>query len=265
MRPTWVTACLVTVLSIVIWPVVNGCFSPTVMPAVLPLLLIAITVTESISYISPSVAGLTLGVTYVPEGAEEDANGKKNKHNSTMSSGKNTQDVYAVALAYESRFGDVTLTSDIGWATMDTAADTTSPSDDRLDGQQEAQAGLSLGYAGVTVGGGYRVIKQDHTGDNARDRQKRSWEAGVGYRTGPYGVAIAYAQTRDNSGRSDGSAKIHLDRTSVTQLTAEYAMGPGVLLVGGVGHVAFDTEGKDLTAAHENSGWVAATGLSLSF
>lgn len=211
---------------------------------------------ESISYISPSFAGFTLGATYVPEGAD----GKK--HDSTMPHANNTQDMYAVALAYENRFGGLTVASDVGWATLDTEA--AGVAANRFDGQQEVQAGLNLGYAGVTVGGGYRLIKKDYTGSAAQDRQVRSWEAGVGYRTGPYGVAIAHAQTRANFTESS-LTNIDLERTNTTQLTAEYAMGPGVLLVGGVGHVQFETEGQNITAAHENSGWVAATGLSLSF
>ena len=217
---------------------------------------------ESISYISPSFAGFTLGATYVPEGAD----GKK--HDSEMPHDSNTQDVYAIALAYENRFGGLTVASDVGWATLDTKPD--SSTTNRFDGQQEVQAGLNLGYAGVTVGGGYRLIKRDYTGSAAQDRQVRSWEAGVGYRTGPYGVAIAHAQTRADfteatvTGLGIG-VTVDVERTNTTQLTAEYAMGPGVLLVGGVGHVQFETEGQNITAKHENSGWVAATGLSLSF
>lgn len=41
-------------------------------------------------------------------------------------------------------------------------------------------------------------------------------------------------------------------------------MGPGVMLVGGVGHVKFEKKGST-AAIDKNSGWVAATGLSLAF
>ena len=96
--------------------------------------------------------------------------------------------------------------------------------------------------------------------------ESSAWEAGVGYKTGPYGVALAYLSTSQGKIKGQG-VKFSPYETRAVQLTAEYTLSPGIMLVGGVGHVSF--EGKDANkktpAALKNEGWVAATGLSLAF
>ncbi|NKD77720.1 porin [Haematospirillum sp. H1815] len=212
---------------------------------------------ESISYVSPSVAGFTFGASYVPDGTEKDDAGKKLKHNPTQPNGTNTMEMYGAGIGYENNFGGLDLKADIGWATADS---------DAVDSHNEYQAGLQMSYSGVIVGGGYRLIegkKADKTKDNVH---ATSWEAGVGYNNGPYGVAIAYANTRVDDGDGyDATTKTNdVNNTRTVQLTSEYKMGPGVMLVGGVGHVKFEKKGSTV-AIDKNSGWVAATGLSLAF
>lgn len=205
---------------------------------------------ESISYISPSVAGLTFGASYVPDGTS----GKK--HDATQPNGTNTMEMYGAGIGYENSFGGLGVKADIGWATADTNGKT-------ADSHNEYQAGLQLLHSGVIVGGGYRLIDTKNVDRKENGAHATSWEAGVGYNNGPYGVALAYAATRWDE---DSSVAEHKDnsRTRTIQLTSEYQMGPGIMLVGGVGHVKFEKKGS-AEAIDKNSGWVAATGLSLSF
>ncbi|WP_245183132.1 MULTISPECIES: porin [unclassified Haematospirillum] len=115
---------------------------------------------ESISYVSPSVVGFTFGASYVPDGTEKDAAGKKLKHNPTQPNGTNTMEMYGAGIGYEDNFGGLDVKADIGWATAD---------NDAVDSHNEYQAGLQMSYSGVIVGGGYRLIegkKADKTKDN---------------------------------------------------------------------------------------------------
>ncbi|NKD77044.1 porin [Haematospirillum sp. H1815] len=230
---------------------------------------------ESISYLTPAIAGFTLGATYVP-----DADQGRNKADQPL--GSNTLDAYGVGLAYAGKFGDLGINADIGWLTGDHPT---------ADSHNEYQAGLHLSYGGFMIGGGYRLIDQDYstaTGTPATDSTKvitsdaDAWEVGVGYKSGPYGIALGYTETSVDKKRNivavtsgiAATASSGKDKTRIVQLTSEYTMGPGVMLVGGLGYAKYDDKtisgnAAGLTADQrklgKNSGWVAVTGLSLAF
>lgn len=233
--------------------------------------------TESISYLSPSIAGFTLGASYIP-----DVNQKK--HDEKQPTGRKIARAYGFGLGYANDFGGVGLQADIGWLNggsklkaeellmVDDDGDVLSRMQSK--GRNEYQAGLSLSYSGVTVGGGYHMIKEkvgltDAAGmDEVKGSLDHSaWEAGVGYKTGPYGIAVSYLDLKQAELDLKGDLKKDSTkgrRSRAVQLTSEYTMGPGVMLVGGVGYTKF--EDKDSKAASDrNKGWVAVTGLSLAF
>ncbi|NKD55585.1 MULTISPECIES: porin [unclassified Haematospirillum] len=230
---------------------------------------------ESISYLTPSIAGFMLGATYIPDAAQG-----RNKADQPF--GSNTLDAYGVGLAYAGKFGDLGVNADIGWLTGDQPT---------ADSHNEYQAGLSLSYGGFMIGGGYRLIDQDYSktaGTPAANKVVTSdadaWEVGVGYKSGPYGIALGYTETSIDKKRNInitalGTSALALDgetsgkdKTRIVQLTSEYTMGPGVMLVGGLGYAKYDDRtvtkapiGADNQKLGKNSGWVAVTGLSLAF
>ncbi|NKD44589.1 porin [Haematospirillum jordaniae] len=229
---------------------------------------------ESISYLTPAIAGFTLGATYVPDA-------KQGRNKADQPFGKNTLDAYGVGLAYAGKFGDLGVNADIGWLTGDHPD---------ADSHNEYQAGLHLSYGGFMIGGGYRLIDQDYstaTGTPAATSTKvvtsdaDAWEVGVGYKSGPYGIALGYTETSIDKKRNittttpviASTASSGKDKTRIVQLTSEYTMGPGVMLVGGLGYAKYDDKtisgNAGLTADQrklgKNSGWVAVTGLSLAF
>ncbi|NKD77045.1 porin [Haematospirillum sp. H1815] len=226
--------------------------------------------TESISYLSPSIAGFTLGASYVP-----DVNQKK--HDEKQPTGKKIARAYGVGLGYANDFGGVGLQADIGWLNGGSklkAEDLTIGTNTVTSkGRNEYQAGLSLSYSGVTVGGGYHMIKEKLGVTTAANKEVKgsldhsAWEAGVGYKTGPYGIAVSYLDLKQADLGLKGDLKSESmkgRRSRAVQLTSEYTMGPGVMLVGGVGYTKFeDKDSKE--ASDRNKGWVAVTGLSLAF
>lgn len=199
---------------------------------------------ESISYISPAFAGFTFGASYVPSVA----NGE-NVATQPLDANTAVSDAYGVGLAYKGDIGAVSVSADIGWLTADPA--------NTVDSHHEYSAGLNVGYAGFIVGGAYRKVDREAP-NAAPDLNARIWEAGVSYETGPYGVSLNYVQG------SQDVANAQADKVTYFELAGEYKMGPGVSLVGGLSHVKFDQEGSASTG-EDNDGWVAATGLSLTF
>ncbi|NKD86039.1 porin [Haematospirillum jordaniae] len=226
--------------------------------------------TESISYLSPSIAGFTLGASYIP-----DTNQKK--HDEKQPTGKKIARAYGVGLGYANTFGGVGVQADIGWlnggSKLKAEELAMNGATAKSKGRNEYQAGLSLSYSGVTVGGGYHMIKEKLGVDTGANKEVKgsfdhsAWEAGIGYKTGPFGIAVSYLDLK----QADLDLKDELKtygqkgrRSRAVQLTSEYTMGPGVMLVGGVGYTKF--EDKDSTKASDrNKGWVAVTGLSLAF
>lgn len=199
---------------------------------------------ESFSYISPAFAGFTFGASYVPS-----VNNGENVATTPLDPRTAVSDAYGVGLGYKGEFGGVALSADIGWLTADPDA--------TINSHNEYQAGLNVGYAGFTVGGGYRLVKRDAPG-TSQDPDAQIWEIGASYETGPYGVSLNYIKGNQEVANSSD------DELTYVELAGEYKMGPGVSLVGGVTHISFDQQGTAATGA-DNDGWVVATGLSLSF
>lgn len=206
---------------------------------------------EAISYISPSFAGFTFGASYVPSvSGGDDAPGAPTTADTAVS------DAYGVGVGYAGKFGDVTVGADIGWLTADTG--------NNVDSRDEYQAGLKFGYAGFEIGGAYRAIQQDGIAGR-KDQDGRVWEAGVSYKTGPYGISLTYLDATQEQDQTVAQ-NIGDDESKAWQLSTSYNMGPGVDLVGGLAYVSFDSDAAQAAnGANQNDGWVAATGLSLTF
>ncbi|SIS54843.1 porin [Insolitispirillum peregrinum] len=229
---------------------------------------------ESISYISPAIAGFTFGASYVP-----DVNGDDNPAQpSSLPAAAGSNEGYGVGLAWDGELSGVTIGVEGGYLWADAGPNTTSTANVNgayNAGREEWQLGAQIGYAGFSFGGAYRDISQDRkaangltlAGQGLRDEVNgRAWEVGAAYKTGPYGVSLSYL----DSSMENSERNVSDDSMKIWELAGEYTMGPGVALVAGVGHVDFENgvaAGSNSTVvnSNENSGWVVATGLSLTF
>jgi hypothetical protein len=236
---------------------------------------------ESLSYISPAIMGFTFGASYVP-----DINGDDNAAQPAQAIGAATtgsNEAYGAGLMWNGEIGAVSVGVEGGYLWADVGGNvTTNPAtgvgvnNSFNGGREEWQAGTTVGYAGFKLGGAYRDIKVDRkatSGTSLAALDQRSevngsaWELGASYTTGPYGVSLSYFNSQmENTGLNTSD-----DTIEAWELAGQYAMGPGVSLVGGVGYVDFQNgqtkgTGNVITAnSNQNSGWVVATGLSLSF
>ena len=196
----------------------------------------------SVSYISPSLAGFSLGLTWTPSpnGALQ-ANTVASNHNQ-----------YEAAIAYNGEFGGVAIGADIAYIGESGADDNNISTTD----QAAWRGGLVLGYAGFEVGGSY-LRTDDNDGTRGDDREV--WNAGIGYSTGPYGVSITYtASTLDYaSGDKDKLYSVYLGGT--------YEMGPGVTLVGGLFHAEAERDLANAADPEDVDAMGAVVGLQLEF
>ncbi len=198
---------------------------------------------EKITYIMPSFAGFTAGVSYTP--------GLDNIHahvQSPMLDDAVLTDLVGVGVAYNNSFGGVGVKLSGGYevATDNSAA---------ISEHEEFSVGAQFGFAGFTLGGSYNKLSQEDAAGDDFLMDGRVWTAGIQYATGPAAISFAYMDTKHEGSAADPEE----NEGQVYQVSGKYNMGPGVDAVATIGHADFETEAGD------NDGWAAFGGLSLAF
>jgi outer membrane protein OmpU len=210
---------------------------------------------EKITYVAPTFYGLTLGGSYIPNATSEDNRGVVA-----------ALETYGVGALYANTFGGVDVKVSAGWVTYDlNSSHKTS---------NEYSTGAQLSYKGFTVGGSYRNRGDNQAGGNyvstpnsatvlTSSNQGTAWDAGIQYASGPWAVSFVYFQS-DVEGLLSNKDD---DQFTVYQVSAKYALGPGVDALATIGHAEYDDESADTAAnnANHNKGWAVMTGLGLAF
>ncbi|MBI2235685.1 MAG: porin [Magnetospirillum sp.] len=215
--------------------------------------------TEKLTYVTPAFHGLTLGASYIPNLGAEDSRGVQ----------RNDTEVFGAGALYDNTYGDLGVKVSAGYITYDVnPADSTSNTTDR---SHEWSVGTQLSYAGVTVGGAYRRLQTNFeamgtssSNTNGSNTSTSSiagsiWDAGIQYAAGPYAVSFVYINSKAAGTRTVAGD----DEMEVYQVSGKYALGPGVDVLGTIGHADFKDE--TTLASNNNKGWAVMTGLSLTF
>jgi predicted porin len=252
----------------------HGVNSPTILAANIPAGSILGTPTtyldnsgdfEKLTYFTPRMSGFQLGVSYTPSGCEEGdaATGPTRcggsyagMQRSGASASGRLEDGFDIAANYVRTIGGVDVALYAAYARMAAALSTAS-----FDDNTQWGAGASLGYAGFTLGGGYKKSSNRY---GARDVDQRDWNVGLAYATGPWTLGVQYhdAKAEDPLGNA-GSAGQEDEYTGVS-LGAMYELGPGIKLYGGVQY--FDWSSNITTAPKpENEAWDFVIGTRLDF
>jgi predicted porin len=201
---------------------------------------------EKIIWFSPRIAGFQLGLSYAPDNNSNQAGSIPNFDNTAGAQ----EDVFSVGLNFVETFSDIDVAVSAGYLQGSTEANNATGN---ADDQEDFSAGLNVGFAGFTVGASVRL-----TNSGLNNGDATYWDAGVTYSTGPLTVGFTYLQGVAEDPNSGGD-----DETNQAAITANYNIGPGVDLWGGVKY--FDYE-DDLGAdANENEGVIVAIGSSISF
>ncbi len=196
-----------------------------------------------VGYISPKLAGLQLGLTYVPNIGTLGTNSRS----STAATHH-----WDVTLAYTREFQGLSVGLDSGFAHQDAR--------DRLEVHNDLSAwnvGFKIGYAGFTLGASF--IETQRPGQHADDSY--TWNAGLGYTNGPWGVSYTYYQERRRGAHTIDSRN---EMFRANLVSGKYALGPGVTLKLSVFHGRFSVYNRDVD--HLNTwGYGLVSGLDVNF
>jgi outer membrane protein OmpU len=214
---------------------------------------------DKITYVAPTFYGLTVGATYVPN-AGEDNQRVYGGAAASGAAGVQANEIYGVGAMYAGKVFDVGVKASAGWVTYDIAQATSR--------SNEYAFGTQLSYAGFTLGGSYRMVRENASGGvnsvaNGNSASGDTWDIGLTYETGPWTVGAFYLNSQANGDmtvRGD-------DEFTVYQISGKYNMGAGVDLLATIGHAEYDDESAKASNAdaNHNEGWAVMTGLSLQF
>jgi len=188
----------------------------------------------SVGYTTPSFFGFSAAASYAPDTTDR----------ATFADWKTTsfKDLFAAGVAYNNEFSGVGIHADTGfWYQQGAGAN--------VD-QTLIRGAMALTYAGFEVGGAYGVW--DIRGDG---NDTHTWQVGVGYENGPYGVDFNYAQSSGNIAQTTDATADHF------KFAGKYILGPGINLTASVFHSTHD---RSASAADRNT-TAGLMGVALSF
>jgi outer membrane protein OmpU len=190
---------------------------------------------NKITWFSPRINGIQLGVTYIPE---MDVNATT-PSTAGGEADNNRDNAYSVAMNYNTSLADVSVKASLAYQNAGQG----------VQGKHDGyNAGLQLGFGGFTASLAYGE-ESDQNAANMDDVQILG--VGLGYKAGAAGVSIAYIRGED----SDDNFK-----QNALELGASYTMGPGVTAKGSIYYADSKTAGVDGA-----DGVAAVAGLALSF
>ena len=138
---------------------------------------------NKITYISPKLNGIQLGVSYTPSNTYSGGSGVSLANNLLQNSSTKYEDVYSYALTYGGKLGGIGVKASYTYEEGDKGANT----------DDEYAVGLQLTSGNFSVGGHY--FESDETSGN-------DWEIfhyGVSYKMGPTTIGLAYHDQKDAS------------------------------------------------------------------
>jgi len=201
---------------------------------------------EKITYYTPRIEGFQLGLSYSPDTAQ-DSNGQPNRDTANT-------DLVMAGLNFNRTFGSTNFKASLGYGTV-------------LDGisgtNTEASAfnaGIGLGFGGFGVGVAYSSYDDSGANDGS------GLNAGINYSSGPWGVSLSYFH-----GEKDGSTTASVltgdGEQDTFQLSAKYALGPGVSANGSIAHAKFKSDDTGLvnTDSAEVEATYVVVGMRVSF
>ncbi|VBB69161.1 Porin 41 (Por41) precursor [invertebrate metagenome] len=196
-----------------------------------------------VGYISPKLAGLQLGLTYVPNVGILGTN---------SNSGLHTTNHWDMTLAYTREFQGVSLGFDSGFAHQDVSESSAIRND-----LSAWNVGCKLGYAGFTLGASF--IESQRPGHHADDSY--TWNAGLGYANGPWGVSYTYYQER-RRGMPTMDSQNEMFRAHL--VSGKYILGPGITLKSSFFHGRFNVRNRDVDNLN-TWGYGLVSGLDVNF
>jgi hypothetical protein len=210
---------------------------------------------EKMTYISPKLFDLLqAGVSYTPSQNAEDGKG--------VSTTTSTHNIYEATILFDTTVSGVGVRASSSYG----HASNSGP----VGATRQISAGLSLKFAGFTVGGGYGRTITPATNAVANPASGDGWayNLGVSYATGPYAVSLGY-----HYGEAEGNEGDNGSNESVlhSELGFKYNVSSGVDFKSGISYTKFEEDVEETAGAqpgapeYESDGWTWINGIYLSF
>jgi outer membrane protein OmpU len=230
-------------------------------------------------YITPSYAGLQVGVSYAPNSGEDNSRTNNPNYGCGLNVGTDCapngyHDQFSGAVNFTESFNGIGVQLSAGITHIGQVRGIAAELPDDID--EGSIFGYSLGgqftMAGFTVGGGFKQITSGRgysdIGDDLYSLRGHAWSAGGRYEVGPYAAGVSCVRGRQVGFQSADTGDLkHLN----CALSGTYTLGPGIRLIGGLFY--FDNEAEtpagpsaDLIAeTSDTSGWGGAIAITTSF
>jgi len=200
---------------------------------------------EKISWFSPRVEGIQLGLSYSPD-TNQDNNGAINRDTANT-------DLVMAAVNFNKTFDGTNVGASLGYGTVTSG----------VAGSGEEASAVN---AGVRVSsGGYQIGVSYANFEDSGGNSGAGMNVGTSYKSGPWGVSLNYFHgERDGTGSGatlDGEATM-----DTIFLSGKYAMGPGITAAGTIGHSSLSSDDADLDASVDSAeATYVVVGMRVSF
>ena len=202
-----------------------------------------------VSYFTPRVGGLQVGVSFTPDkGAIGQATNTDNS--------SDFENTWGFGVNYKQKFGGVKVA----------VAGVAHIADNENESKEELRAWMIGGNVAFKAGGGtvkFGGAYQDN-GDGGQDKSTvgdddmRAWDVGLGYQSGPVHLGVSWLHTEvDDPGGADANDE---DEGDTVNIGATYMLGGGARVFAEV--FWFDTESGDSSSTfNEGFGFILGTGV----
>ena len=215
-------------------------------------------------YVTPNLNGFQGGISYTPS--------QTNTVNPPMTQGAMATESRNISVGanYKGKFGDASVGISGGYTVVDGAKGANAE-------YNTTQFGMNVGFAGFSIGGHWAERSDDTPMSNADDRE--GFMAGVGYKTGPWNIALTWLNTTDDVSMYKAGEVEHNQYT----LGMAYSLGAGVTVGASVFQVDLKDEAADPgldvnsngdftedgdrapSASMSNEGWGVLGGIRVNF
>ena len=225
---------------------------------------------QKMTYFTPRMSGLQVGISYMPENNPAATNSTGTGLNS-KAGGTIGNELLDIAVNYTGKFGGASVGVFGSYFTSDSEpAAVGGVAGKDADGYS---AGGQVGFSGFRIGGRYTKIN-DIAGagaapiaSTAAGLDRTNWRVGVDYGTGPWMIGVAYMHLEQEVAGAVATVKATRDdEIDYISIGASYNMGPGIKMFGGLQIYDFqDSAGGAGPVSTEADNTVGVIGTKLSF
>jgi hypothetical protein len=212
---------------------------------------------QHVAYYTPRVAGVQLGIGWAPDNSQvNNYDGPAGtQFRNGLSLGANfVQNVMGTNVALSGGY--------IEWFEPPANARASCARTDCSDGAPRLwQAGLNLGWGGLTIGGSYSQTNYKYRTTATQSTESWTAEYGVQYKTGPWGFSLGGLHSQAE-GLTNGANDRREHELWRIVGAATYDLSPGVVLHANINH---DNQDGEQVTSDSSIAWIFAAGILLSF